>query len=238
MDWLQIQTRLRELGFDPGPLDGIYGRRTKAAVAAFQRSRDIPVRFPGTVDLGSGNSKTLKALFPEYDDLDQEPAPEVKMPWLAEAVAKMGWHERTHNKKLRKWLKSDGATLGDPAKLPWCGDFVETCIALTLPEEPLPVNPYLAANWGKFGVSTLPTVGCVADFWRGSPSSWKGHVAFIVGGNSRNYLCLGGNQRNTISVVPISKRRLRAARWPMTVPKQPINLPWMADNGKISVNEY
>jgi hypothetical protein len=34
----EIQTALSELGFNPGPLDGIFGPRTRAAVKAFQRS--------------------------------------------------------------------------------------------------------------------------------------------------------------------------------------------------------
>ena len=37
----RLQGRLRELGFDPGPVDGIYGWRTVSAVRAFQRSRGL-----------------------------------------------------------------------------------------------------------------------------------------------------------------------------------------------------
>lgn len=36
-----LQTRLRELGFDPGPIDGVFGPRTAAAVRAFQESVGI-----------------------------------------------------------------------------------------------------------------------------------------------------------------------------------------------------
>jgi peptidoglycan hydrolase-like protein with peptidoglycan-binding domain len=35
MNVLDIQTRLKALGFDPKPLDGLPGRRTTAAVTAF-----------------------------------------------------------------------------------------------------------------------------------------------------------------------------------------------------------
>ena len=39
---IQIQERLAELGFDPGAIDGDFGPRTRAAVAAFQRSIGAP----------------------------------------------------------------------------------------------------------------------------------------------------------------------------------------------------
>jgi hypothetical protein len=38
-----IQARLRDLGFDPGPIDGIRGPKTIAAVKAFQLSRGLAV---------------------------------------------------------------------------------------------------------------------------------------------------------------------------------------------------
>lgn len=37
----QIQAALKGYGFDPGPLDGIFGPKTLAAVKAFQRSRGL-----------------------------------------------------------------------------------------------------------------------------------------------------------------------------------------------------
>jgi len=38
-----IQARLNQLGYDAGPVDGILGPRTKAAVAAFQMYNDLEV---------------------------------------------------------------------------------------------------------------------------------------------------------------------------------------------------
>ncbi len=40
---LSMQRQLRSVGYDPGGLDGIYGARTVAAVAAFQRDYSIPL---------------------------------------------------------------------------------------------------------------------------------------------------------------------------------------------------
>lgn len=38
-----LQARLRNLGYDPGPLDGRLGKRTRAAIRAFQAARGLEV---------------------------------------------------------------------------------------------------------------------------------------------------------------------------------------------------
>jgi len=48
LDVLAVQERLKALGFDPGPADGIYGNLTANGVSEFQKSRDLPVT--GIVD--------------------------------------------------------------------------------------------------------------------------------------------------------------------------------------------
>lgn len=37
----QLQELLRNAGFDPGPIDGIFGSRTQSAVIAFQKSKNL-----------------------------------------------------------------------------------------------------------------------------------------------------------------------------------------------------
>ncbi len=51
----QVQTKLKNLGFYNGSIDGIYGSATESAVKAFQRSRGL------TAD-GKAGPKTLSAL--------------------------------------------------------------------------------------------------------------------------------------------------------------------------------
>lgn len=52
------QRRLSELGFEPGPIDGLMGPRTREAVRSFQRAKSLSPD-------GRLNAKTLKALFPD-----------------------------------------------------------------------------------------------------------------------------------------------------------------------------
>jgi len=57
-DVLELQMRLIELGFDPGPCDGIYGPRTAAAVHVYQKTNQLPltgrVGFLTWFSLGQG----------------------------------------------------------------------------------------------------------------------------------------------------------------------------------------
>lgn len=157
--------------------------------------------------------------------------------WIAELDAVLGWHETRDRDRLSKWLRSDGKTLGDPSKLPWCGDAMDTALHLAAPKEPRPgdlgVNPYWALNWTLLGVACAPCYGAIAAFKR--PSG--GHVGVLVGQDATHYLVLGGNQGDTVSRVWIEKSRCVATRWPSTVKNPNTPLPARKRNGPVSVNE-
>lgn len=222
-----LQRRLIALGYNLGPAgaDGDPGRKTIAAVAKFQADRKLDIQYPGTI-----GPKTLKALGIE------EQVTEILPPWVTLAKSKMGLIETRDNKALKEFLKSDGHALGDPAKLPWCGDFVETCIALSLPREPMIANPYWALNWLNFGVEVPkdnPVMGAIGAAERNG----GGHVFFVVGHDKANYHALGGNQSNSVSIVKMPKDRVKGLRFPSTYPMPAKSLGFSTFNGKISVNE-
>jgi uncharacterized protein (TIGR02594 family) len=216
MDTASLQRRLKALGFDPGVIDGAFGRKTIDAIKALQKSRVLPAD-------GIIGPKTLAALYPTPATAPGAPAAPIVAkasaslipPWLSECRRKARLHEAKNRSVLMAWLRSDGKTLGDPAKLPWCGDLVETCLALTLPTEKLPANPYYARNWATFGVRLgLPALGCVLVFSR----TGGGHVGFYEGEDASYYHVRGGNQSNAITVARLAKTRCIAFRWPSTVP--------------------
>lgn len=222
---VRLQNRLRTLGFDPGPPDGIMGPHTESAIIAFKRSRGLKATsYVGPI--------TMRALFTGSTEKAARPD---SLPWIAEARKVLGLHEVRDNSRLRKWLGSDGHALGDPAKLPWCGDFVETAIRLALPNEPIPANPYWALNWRKFGVPSAPTYGAVASISRNG----GGHVGFIVGQDGGRYFMLGGNQSNMASIVPVDKSRFvpESFRWPATFPARPIHMPYMTSGAAANTAE-
>ena len=194
-----IQRALETLGHSPGPVDGRWGLRTARALKS----------------LLAANGKAASAVL------------QVSLPWIAEAKSALGRHEARDRSWLMDWLKRDGRSLGNPAKNPWCGDFVETCIRISLPDEPLPgalgSNPYWARHWLLFGQAVQPVMGALLVFERGS----GGHVGFALGQDDTHFYVLGGNQSDAVTVARIAKSRLLGARWPTTVPPRKQRLPTM-----------
>lgn len=228
LDTIALQRALAAAGFDPGLIDGVPGRKTIAALKKFQAAKHLLVD-------GIAGPKALAVLFPAESMAAETRSPLV--PWFDLALQKKGLHERTNKKTLFAFLKSDGSSIGDPTAYPWCGDFVETCIAVTLPEEATPANPYLARNWSTFGQACRPTRGAVLSFWRGSKSGINGHVGFYAGEDAVAFSVLGGNQANSVSIARVAKNRLLACRWPKTVVLPTTGATAIAGSGKLSVNE-
>lgn len=206
MTTLELQRRLAARGFNPGPLDGVRGRRTIAAVKRFQAAA-------GLVTDGIAGPLTLAAL-------GGGAAPSVASegpPWLEEARRWMGLREIVgpgSNPKILEWGMAASELYRDD-DTPWCGAFVFAQFAAALPDEPLPVNPLWARGWARFGIALgKPAPGAVLVFSRGPTA---GHVGFYVGEDASRFRVLGGNQSNAVTETWISKTRLLAIRWPATV---------------------
>jgi uncharacterized protein (TIGR02594 family) len=201
-----IQQALQDQGFDPGDVDGVWGRNTIAAVMRLQEARGLKAD-------GVFGPKTRAVLFA---GAAAGPAGRVLLPWFEEAKHLIGTKEvagLVNNPDIMSW--SDDLDLkyqGDD--VPWCGLFVAHCIGATLPQEPLPGNPLGARQWERFGGQIQPCEGAVMVFWRGSPSSGKGHVGFYAGEDDTAYQILGGNQSDSVCLTWIDKGRLLQSRWP------------------------
>lgn len=206
---VRIQQALASKGFDPGGADGIWGRKTTAALRKFQAAA-------GLEPDGIAGPLTMAALLPGV------PAP-VKntgavLPWFDEAKRLIGIAELrgdADNPTIMDWAADlDLNYAGD--EVPWCGLFVAHCIASTLSDEPLPANPLGARQWERFGEKTGPRVGAVLVFWRESLASGKGHVGFYNAETADAYQVLGGNQGDKVCLAWIAKDRCRGAFWPVT----------------------
>lgn len=220
----QIQEALKAEGFDPGAIDGIPGPKTNAAIIAFNKA----MAFPPTARL----SKTGLIILGLASDTEY--------PWMNEVGRHMGLHEVRDKKRLSDWLRSDRGSVGDPSKLPWCADLVETAIKLTLPNEPftgrVAQNPYYSLNWLEFGHAIAPCYGAIAIFVR--PGG--GHIGFLVGYDPKlkRYRVRGGNQSNRVCDMWLDESRCRGIRWPSTYKGLDQPLPIMNSAGAvISKNE-
>lgn len=205
MNVLEIQTALAARGLDPGPLDGIWGRRTIKAVMAFQAGNGLPVT--GVVD-----PQTERQIFAGSPGAVDTSA----FVWMREARRLRGLKEVQgpgSNPIILDWAKDLDIAYGDD-DIPWCGLFVAHCIGSTLPTEPLPTNPLGARNWANFGNPTTPVAGAVLVFWRKSKASGLGHVGFYMTEDAISYTVLGGNQSDQVGLARMPKDRFLEARWP------------------------
>jgi uncharacterized protein (TIGR02594 family) len=237
MNVVEIEQALHAKGFDPGDHDGIRGRRTIAAIEAFQAANGLVVD-------GIVGPMTAKLLFTTMKPAPRADAPiSVELPWYAEAWRLVGVTEvggAGDNQKILAWAKDLGIPYGDD-EIPWCGLFVAHCIGSQLTTEPLPTGPLGARNWRRFGNPVTPQPGAVMVFWRGSKDGSKGHVGFYAGeeqGKDGAYHILGGNQSDKVCVTRVAKNRFLAARWPSTVPPasgKPLKVK--SDGKPVSTNE-
>ena len=223
MNVLDLQRRLHALGLDPGPRDGVWGRRTIAALKAFQRTR-------GLVPDAVVGPKTLAALGAPNGAVAHDP------PWLVEARRWIGLTEiagprssariLAWGQAIADWYRNDDT--------PWCGAFVHGQIAAALPEEPLPANALQARAWATFGVALpRPAPGAVLVFSR----SGGGHVGFCLGEDSARFRVLGGNQSNAVGETWIARSRLLAIRWPKTFPAPSARPVLITAGGPTSLDE-
>ena len=214
MTVLEIQKALKVAGFDPGPLDGIRGRQTIAAIKAFQQQHGLEAD-------GIVGPQTAAKLFGGNPPKAQEFAIPPTMPWLQTAFELIGTREvpgKGSNEAILGWAHDLEILSYTDDDIPWCGLFMAHCIGSQLTEENLPNNPLGARQWEKFGTSTSPQLGAVMVFWRGSKTSGLGHVGFYWAEDDEAYHILGGNQSNAVSVTRVAKARFLQARWPKTAP--------------------
>lgn len=203
----KIQDALFARGYLVGATDGIWGRRTIAALRAFQEDAALEVD-------GIFGPRTARKLFPLNGDAPAQPL----LPWIEEAKNLTGLRE-VPGAGSNPTLLEMARTLGIPYSgddIAWCGLFVAHCIGTTLPDEVLPTHPLGARRWETFGELIQPRLGAVMVFWRESKASGLGHVGFYAGEDDGRYLIFGGNQGNKVDVTPYRKSEFITARWPRT----------------------
>lgn len=91
-------------------------------------------------------------------------------------------------------------------EIAWCAAFVNWCLKRG---NVLGTSLANARSFLKWGVVVKdPQIGDICVFWRGSPTSLKGHVGFYAGQTKNYILVLGGNQGNEVCIKKYPKAQL------------------------------
>ena len=209
------QQALKDQGFDPGEIDGVWGRNTIAAVKKFQQQHGLEVD-------GVIGPLTTAALLgsPPGVPVAAAAAPVSSSPlvWFEEAKHLVGVKEvpgSQDNPIIMDWA-ADLHIIYEGDDVPWCGLFAAHCVGSTLSDERLPGNPLGARQWEKFGDPTAPRLGAIMVFWREPKDQGVGHVGFYNGEDATAHQILGGNQADQVSLAWLPKNRFLQARWPHT----------------------
>jgi uncharacterized protein (TIGR02594 family) len=231
-----FQQRLTDLGYYRGTVDGDAGTLTEKAVIDFKRNNGLnPRPYVGVLTLAAMFDDDAKraAQIPITPNVGSE------LPHMLRAKQFLGLKETwgaTHNKTIMGWAKKLGLeNVYTNDEISWCGLFIG---AVMQPDEstPLPKSLLSARAWLNYGREVTPGYGAILVFWRGSKSSWQGHVGFYVGEDANNYYVLGGNQSNSVNITKVSKSRLLGAVVPSSV-STPLRKVTMTTSGAVSTNE-
>jgi uncharacterized protein (TIGR02594 family) len=230
--WIKIQTALRARGFYHGKVDGAFGPLTRSAVIAFKRSRGLlPRDYIGPLTEAElfNTARNPRPI----DDNPEEPV------WLRRARMEIGVQEikgSRHNARVLGYWERAKLPFRDD-ETPWCAGFVGAMLedAGIMTTRSGMARSY-ANGWGIKLHNPVP--GAVVVFWRGSPSSSSGHVAFVVGKDSSgNILALGGNQADAVNIKAFPASRVVGYFWPKGMPAPTTDLMTVAATGPVSERE-
>ncbi len=194
-----LQRRLALLRYDPGPVDGVFGRRTHSAVKAFQAQNVGPNGRPLVVDgqvgpltawaLEHGKLIAPVPLFPYGEEPPESfGGSAVGRAALAAAITELraGAGEEGGNNR-GKWVRTYLNNLA-PEGSSWCAAFV--CWCYLRAAHPMPfaytvgarklLQEFKAKGWAHLpGEGYVPEPGDVVVWWRVQAAGWQGHAGIV-----------------------------------------------------------
>lgn len=122
------------------------------------------------------------------------------------------WPGAQHNPVILDMFENVGHGHVNDDETPWCAAFVGSVLgAAGLPNSgKLTARSY--ESWGIKVDFNHMTPGDVVVLWRGSRTSWQGHVGFFVKYDGDNIILRGGNQGNAVSDAAYPRDRIVAVR--------------------------
>jgi len=242
-----VQRALAKLGYAL-EATGYFDGATEAAVTDFQEQRSLEVDGEVGAETAQAIDQAVAgAPVATQRPQGQPPAPpppgaETRPLWVIEGLKWLGLHEAAgdaDNPEILNWAKEEGGDIAKEYKhdeIPWCAlyaNMVLTKVGIKGTET------LWALDWADWGEKLAgPAVGAFAPMKR----SGGGHIAIVVGRDGQgNLMCLGGNQSDSVSIVPFPAGRPLSFRWPVGVPLPPKtglgSLPLMRSDGRVSTKE-
>lgn len=237
VNWREVQALLEGRGFNPGPIDGIFGPKTSAAVIAYKKSVGLRARdYVGPITLAS--LRNNKNGFHVRGTV----LPSAEPSWLKRARVEIGVREyrgASHNKRVLGYWELSRLAFSDD-ETPWCAGYVGAMLEDVGIKSTRSGMARSYMNWGQ--PVDDPIKGAVVVFWRGSRYGSSGHVGFVTGKDQYgNIMVLGGNQSDAVNIKPFSTDRVLGYRWPTGVPlpgeKIKGDLDLVESDGRVSANE-
>lgn len=147
--------------------------------------------------------------------------------WMTIARSEIGTKEipgTRHNHKIVQYFADAGHNEVTDDETAWCAAFVGSCLERSGEAS---TRMLTARSYLKWGVPVdEPRPGDVVVFWRDSPNSWKGHVAFFVEKKGGTIYVLGGNQLNAVNIKAYSASTLLGYRRPKSASKKKVDEKW------------
>lgn len=111
-----------------------------------------------------------------------------------------------HNAEVLKYSKDIGLKWVKDDETAWCALFVNWCLWKSKRPN---TGSAMAKSFLTYGNKTnIPTIGDLAIFWRISPNSGYGHVAFYIKETKDLVYVLGGNQSDSVNISAFPKSQL------------------------------
>jgi uncharacterized protein (TIGR02594 family) len=220
-----LQRRLHELGYKPGPVDGIFGPRTQKAVKAFQPDSGlVPDGIVGPRTRANIEApqcrQTSRPIAPSAPRPAQQemPGPSGEPRWLTIARREICTREARlgsgSNPRIVEYHQATTLRAQDD-RTAWCAAFVSWVLEQAGIRSTRSAWAKSYLDWGS--ALDHPRIGAITVFHRGSgapTSRGQGHVGFFAEDRGESIGLLGGNQGNHVNIKSYAKSRLIGYRWP------------------------